>query len=119
MKGAEAGTALGIVLRDLQTKALNNAQAFADAQVAVFDASGKMRNLADIIGDVERMLAGLSDAAKKAKLLELGFSDKSVIFIQTLLGTSDKIRRYEESLAPPREPPARSPPNNCRSSRGP
>lgn len=98
IKAQEAGTAFGIVMRDLQTKALQNASAFRIAGVAVFDASGKMNNLADIIEDLEGLLSGLSDAQKKSTLLQLGFSDKSVKYIQTLIGTSEKIREYEENL---------------------
>jgi TP901 family phage tail tape measure protein len=98
VKGAEAGTQFAIVLRDLQSKALANVEAFRDAEVAVFDASGEMRNIADIIGDLENALVGMSDAEKKTTLLGLGFSDKSVSAITALLGTSDAIRTYEASL---------------------
>ncbi|KKN79790.1 hypothetical protein LCGC14_0336450 [marine sediment metagenome] len=97
-KGSDAGTALNIVMRDLQTKALLNKKAFEAAGIAVFDAAGEMNNIADIIGDLERRLDGMSDAQKKATLMQLGFADKSVIFIQTLIGTSDKIREYEKEL---------------------
>ncbi|MDA7980220.1 MAG: phage tail tape measure protein [Pirellulales bacterium] len=98
VKGAEAGTALSIVFRDLQTKALQNANAFRRAGVEVFDAAGDMRNMAAIVRDLEGMLTGLSDAQKKESLLDLGFSDKSIQFLQTLIGTSDKIREYETAL---------------------
>jgi TP901 family phage tail tape measure protein len=98
VKGAEAGTQFSIVLRDLQTKALANKAAFLEAGVAVFDAAGNMRNMADIIGDIEGALAGMSDAEKKSTLLNLGFADKSVSAITTLLGTSDAIREYERAL---------------------
>lgn len=98
IKGAEAGTGMGIVMRDLQTKALKFSTEFKAANVAVFDVSGNMRNMADIVSDLERRLLGLSDAQKKATLLDLGFSDKSVAFVQALLGTSEKIREYESNL---------------------
>ena len=95
IKGAEGGTALNIVLRDLTTKAIRNKQAFEDFNIAVFDSERNMRNMADIIGDVERALSGMSDETKKAILLQLGFADKSIIFIQTLLGMSEALREYE------------------------
>ena len=98
LKGAEAGTALNIVFRDLQTKALKNKEEFAALGVAVYDADEEMRNAADIIGDLECALAGMSDAQKKATLLQLGFADKSVSFLQTILGQSDAIRGYERAL---------------------
>jgi len=64
----------------------------------VFDAAGEMRNIADIVGDLERALSGMGDEQKKTTLLLLGFSDKSVSAIQNLLGTSEKIRDYETAL---------------------
>jgi len=98
LKGADSGTAMNIVLRDLQTKALQHAAAFKQMNVRVFDSAGEMRNMADIVGDLERALGPMSDAQKKATLLQMGFTDKSVIFIQTLLGCSQKIRMYEAAL---------------------
>lgn len=97
IKGAEAGTALNIVLRDLSTKGIQNAKAFREAGIQIFDTANEMRNLGAIIKDVEDALAGASDAQAKWTLLNLGFADKSVIFIQTLLGMSDKMRRVEEA----------------------
>jgi TP901 family phage tail tape measure protein len=98
LKAEEAGTAFGIVTRDLQTKALKNTEAFKRLGIAVYDSQGEFRNMADIVGDMERALDGMSDAQKKATLLSLGFADKSVAYQQMLLGTSDKIRGYEEEL---------------------
>ncbi|HUS95946.1 MAG TPA: phage tail tape measure protein, partial [Hyphomicrobiaceae bacterium] len=98
IKGAEAGTQFSIVLRDLQTKAIGNAAAFKEAGIAVFDANGEMNNLGSIIGDVETALSGMSDEQKKATLLMLGFSDKSVSALQALIGTSDAIKGYETAL---------------------
>ncbi|KKK79053.1 hypothetical protein LCGC14_2837380, partial [marine sediment metagenome] len=98
IKGAEAGTKLGIVLRDLQTKALQNAGEFEQLGISVFDSEGEMRNMADIIGDVESALGPLSTAQRKATLLQLGFSDKSVSAVQALLGNSEAIREYQTEL---------------------
>jgi TP901 family phage tail tape measure protein len=98
IKGDEAGTQLGIVLRDLTTKALKNGDAFRAMGVGVFDSTGDMRNMADIIGDLEGALSGMSDQTQKATLLQMGFSDKSLASLQALLGTSDAIREYEAEL---------------------
>lgn len=98
LKGAEAGTALNIVMRDLQTKAIDNKKAFKKVGVAVFDGAGEMRNMADIIADLENRLSGLSDEQIKSQLLMLGFTDKSIAFTQALIGTSEKIRGYETAL---------------------
>lgn len=97
-KGAEAGTQLSIVLRDLQRRALENREAFAAAGVQVFDATGKMRNMADIIGQLEQRLDGMSDAQKRAEITQLGFADRSVASLLMLIGLSDRIREYERGL---------------------
>lgn len=98
IKGEEAGTNFAIVLRDLTTKAIENKAAFEQAGVAVFDQSGNMRNMADILGDLEGLLDGASDKEKKMALMALGFSDKSVAMIAALIGTSDKVREYQTAL---------------------
>jgi TP901 family phage tail tape measure protein len=98
IKGADAGTKFGIVMRDLQTKALKNSAAFAAMNIAVFDSTGEMNNLGDIIAEIETALDGMSDAQAKATLLQLGFADKSVAAIQAVLGSSEAIKTYEASL---------------------
>lgn len=98
IKSELAGTNFAIVLRDLQTKAIENKDAFAEAGVAVFDASGEMRNMADIVADLENATQGMTDEQKKATFAMLGFSDKSMGALAALLGTSDAIRTYEKEL---------------------
>lgn len=98
LKGAEAGTALNIVFRDLEQSATKNAGAFDAAGVAVFDAQGEMRNMADIVEDLEGALAGASDEQRTLTLAALGFPAKSQAFIKALLGSSDAIRDYEATL---------------------
>lgn len=98
IKGQIAGSAFAIVLRELQTRSLQNKDAFKAAGIAVFDASGNMRDMADIIEDLENKLEGMSAEQKKLELAQLGFMDKSVGFIQSLLGMSDAIRGYTKEL---------------------
>jgi TP901 family phage tail tape measure protein len=98
VKGSEAGTQFAIVLRDLQTRALQNKDAFEAAGISVFDTQGEFRNFADIMGELEGRLGGMSDAQKKAELSTLGFTDKSIAALTVLLGTSDAIRGYETDL---------------------
>lgn len=97
-KGGEAGMALSIVLRDLQRAALGNEEAFKTAGVTVYDASGEMVNMADILGDLEKLFEGMSDKQKKASMTILGFQERSQANILTLMGMSDKIRIYEKEL---------------------
>jgi TP901 family phage tail tape measure protein len=98
VKGAEAGTRLDIVLRDLQAAAIKNTSAFDDFGVAVFDSEGEMRNVADIVFDLEMAFGGLSDRAVRAGLSQLGFQSKTVSATASLIGASDKVREYEKEL---------------------
>ena len=98
IKGETAGTQLAIVLRDLTTRGIKNKEEFEKFGISVFDANGNMNNMADIVGDLETALEGMSDETAKATLLQLGFSDKSLSSLQALLGTSDAIRGYEAEL---------------------
>jgi TP901 family phage tail tape measure protein len=98
VKGAEAGEKLSIVMRDLQRAAIKHPKEFRKAKVAVFDAKGEMRSMADIVDDLSKHLGKMSDEQKRAALMALGFQDKSVSALQQLLGTGPLIRRYEEQL---------------------
>jgi TP901 family phage tail tape measure protein len=98
VKGTEAGTKLAVVLRDLARAATLNQGAFKAAGIAVFDGSNNFRNFADVLGDVETALDGLSDLEKIQKLLALGIPFKSLSALSTLLGQSDAIREYFEAL---------------------
>lgn len=98
VKGSEAGEKLNIVLRDLQRSALAETEAFAAAGIAVFDSSGEMRNMADIVDDLSAHLDGMSDAQKRVALETLGFQDKSMSATMMLLGMGDAIRDYESGL---------------------
>ena len=97
-KGAEAGTKFSIVLRDLTTKAIRNAEAFKRFGIEVFDANRNVRPLADIIENLDMRLGNLSVEAQKAALLQLGFADRSVQVTQALLGTQDALRGYLADL---------------------
>lgn len=98
VKGQIAGNALAIVLRDLQKAAISNESAWKENNLAVFDSNGEMKNMADIVGGLEGALDGMSDKQKKATLTTLGFQERSVQYLLTLIGTSDQMAEYEKEL---------------------
>lgn len=98
LKAEEAGTALNRVLLDLQSKAIKNSKAFKDYGFSVYDGAGELRNMGDIVADLETALDGMSDKTQKAALMEMGFTDKSIAAMQALLGTSDAIKGYQSEL---------------------
>lgn len=98
LKGREAGRAVNIVLRDLQRAWSSHNDVMREANVQVFDSEGRMRNLADIIQDLENALAGKTDEERRSTLSNMGFNEQSLIFLQTLIGTSESMREYEAQL---------------------
>ena len=97
-KGSEAGTKFAIVLRDLTTKSIKQKEAFQAAGVEIFDQQGKFLGISNAIKELTERLRGLSDAQAKTALMELGFSDKSVGAIQMLIGTTDQLQSFIDTL---------------------
>lgn len=98
IKGSLAGEKLAIILRDTQTAARENAEAWKSLGVSAFDAQGAMLPIVDIVEDLENLMGPLSDQAKSAAFALLGFNDRSVDAFKSLLGTTQKIREYEAAF---------------------
>lgn len=98
IKAERAGTILRSTLDDLSAQSRKNAAAFAEVGVKVFDAEGNMRNMADIVSDLEGGLAGMSVEQREATLAQLGFNKRSREGLLALLGNSDALRDYEADL---------------------
>lgn len=98
LKGAHAGEAFNIVIRDMQRAALENSEAFRRYNISVFDSQGNMRKVADIIGDMEKAFSGMSAEQKRATFEMLGFQDRSLSYTLSLIGTSGAIRDFEKTL---------------------
>ncbi len=98
IKGKAAGQQLWMVIRDLGTYALKNADAFKRYGISVFDSQGAMRNMALIIKDVEVATANMSDAQKTAMFVQLGIPLRSVAATKALIGYSGAIRDHEAAL---------------------
>lgn len=97
IKGARAGTALDQTLRELSRRANENQEAFKDMNIEVFR-EGEMRNIADIIEDMENAFAGMSTQARQAALAQLGFTQRSLRGILALQGTSGELRELQAQL---------------------
>lgn len=90
IKGAKAGTAFRMIISRLAAPTGATAQALEDLGVQVFDATGKMRPIMDILEDMQRGMSGLTDetqaAALKAIAGEEGFA-KLAGLLQSNIGT--------------------------------
>ena len=98
IKGAEAGTQISRIYNRLPSIAKKNEEEWQKLGVSVFDASGEMRNSADIIGDLEAALGPMNKEQQTAALESLGIQLRMQQTVQALLGTSDAIRGYEKDL---------------------
>ena len=98
VKAELAGNQLDRVIRLLSNSSMDNAEAHKRLGFSVFDNEGKMRNLGDIIGNLENILAGMSNQTKVVTLDMLGFEARVQQAILPLLGTSEAIKEYEREL---------------------
>lgn len=98
VKGSEAGVQLNAVLDKMTVTARTHKGAYEKLGVAVFDSSGEMRNMADIVGDLEVATKDMTVEQKLAAIASLGLTRQARDGIVQLLGSSDAIRDYEKAL---------------------
>lgn len=98
LKGSEAGTTFNAVIRGLTEGVRRNTDEWEKLGIAVFDNEGNLRNMADIVGDTENALGGMSVEQQRATLAQLGFTEETLAGMLALIGNSDAVRRYEEEL---------------------
>ena len=98
VKGAEAGEKLNQVLRDIPRATAKNKEEFNKLGLQMFDTNGKLRNVADLVEELDRVLGPMSDEMKASTLDTLGLNRGVADAVKILSGASDEIRTYEESL---------------------
>jgi TP901 family phage tail tape measure protein len=98
IKGEAAGTRLDATLLGLSRTAINNADAYKQLGVAVFDSEGNFRNLADITEDLEVALDGMSTEQKQVELQQLGLNKQALAGTLALVGQSEALRNFESEL---------------------
>ena len=102
IKGAEGGTALRNVILSLTAPTSTAAEAIDSLGLSVFDNQGKMRNLQDIIYDLNDALGTMTDAEKSQALSDI-FNKVDLKSINALLGTSaerfDELSGYIDSCS--------------------
>ena len=98
VKGAEAGDKLNQVLRDIPRATAKNSEEFAKLGLSMFDTEGNMKNVADIIEELDRVLGPMSDEMKAATLDQLGLNRGVADAVKILSGAGDQIREYEAAL---------------------
>ena len=98
IKGAEAGTQMAAIVRDLTQKMEDGYITIGKTKVQVADAEGNFRDLNAIMADVAAATDGMGTAEASAALMET-FTARSVKAVQTILNEGvGTIDGYEEAL---------------------
>lgn len=98
VKGAEAGDKLNQVLRDIPRATAKNSEEFAKLGLNMFDTEGNMKNVADIVEELDSVLGPMSDELKASTLDQLGLNRGVADAVKILSGAGDEIREYEKAL---------------------
>lgn len=98
IKAERAGTMLSRFYRLLTAAYMRNTDAFKELNVELFTNQGHLRNLADIVGNLEELFDGMSERSRLAALSMMGIQARSQQAIFPFIGLSERIRFYEEKL---------------------
>lgn len=98
LKGRRAGTILARTLEGLASSARDNADAYEELGVSVFDANGEMRPMQDITRDLEGALGGMSTEQRNAAMSQLGLNKRAKQGLDLMIGNSDAMAEYEDEL---------------------
>jgi TP901 family phage tail tape measure protein len=98
VKAQLAGNSLNRMLLMLQQSAQRNAKQHKILGFAVYDSAGQMRNMADIIRNLETVLSGMSAEQKAATMTEMGFAAEVQAVINPLLGQSKALKDKQAAL---------------------
>lgn len=98
VKGAEAGEKLNQLLRDTTRAVGKNSEVFKQYNIDIVDNEGNLKNLADVIDELDGGMAGLSDQQKAVLLDQLGLNRGVADAVKILSGAGDQIREYQDAL---------------------
>jgi TP901 family phage tail tape measure protein len=98
VKGELAGTQLTNTIFGLSDRAKAVPDQFEALGLSVFDASGNMRNFADIADNFTEVLGPMTTQQKLATLANLGFTKQARAGLLLLLENGDALRNYESEL---------------------
>lgn len=98
VKGRLAGERLNILFRDLEIFGNRNEKMWKKLGVSVYAADGELRNIADIVSDLEIRLDGMTDKGRASTLMMLGLGSEAVDALLPLIGVSEKLRQFETQL---------------------
>lgn len=98
VKGELAGTQLTNTIFGLSDRAKAVPDKFKELGISVFDASGNMRNFADIADDFNNSLGQMSTQQKLATLSNLGFTKQARSGLLLIMENGEAMRNYEAEI---------------------
>ena len=93
IKGAEGGTHLRNMILSLQNPTKDSAAIMDKLKLSVYDSSGNMRSMVDIVAELRDKTAGMDQASRDAIVSGI-FNKTDLAAVNALLGTTDE--RFEE-----------------------
>lgn len=93
IKGAEGGTMLRNILLSLTAPTDKAKEALQDLGISVFDAEGNMRDLPDIMTDINEATKGMTQA-QRTNFLNTVFNKRDLKAVEAMLGTD--ISKWQE-----------------------
>lgn len=98
IKGAEGGTHLRNIILALQNPTDGAAKVMKDLGVQVFDSSGNMRSLNDILGDLNSSMGSMT-SEEKSKIISTIFNKTDLAAANSLLsGTGESWDKLQKSI---------------------
>ena len=98
IKAQHAGNMMSRMLRLMIKGFMDSRGAWERFNIDIFTATGELKPLYTIIGDLSRVLNRMSTEQKNATLSMLGFQARSQQAILPLLGLQDRIKEYNDEL---------------------
>ena len=97
-KGSTAGTKLTAIMRDLKNSAEDGAIAIGDTSVAVYDSQGQMRDLGEIMVDIQKATNGMTDEQRDFALGS-SFTADSIAGVNLVLNAgADSVVDFSNQL---------------------
>lgn len=98
LKGSMAGTTFTSMLTDMKNSAQDGAIAIGDTSVALYDASGNMRDVGAVMADVEVATQGMTTAQRDAALGAI-FGTEAMKGVNIMLATgSERYNQLESAI---------------------
>jgi TP901 family phage tail tape measure protein len=93
VKGSMAGTTLANMLKDLQTSAEDGKVSFGDMSVSVYDATGNMRDIVDIMSDVQSATKDMTAEERYFALTQV-FKERALRGAQMALASGEERMKF-------------------------